>query len=34
VDSLQGLDHSTITYQPFVRNFYLEHPEVATMTPE
>ena len=31
IEPLPPVDHSTITYRPFKKNFYREHPEVAAM---
>jgi hypothetical protein len=32
VDSISGLDHTAITYEPFMRNFYIEHPQISELT--
>lgn len=34
VDPLPSIDHSTITYSQFERNFYKEHPEIEKLTQE
>lgn len=31
---LMAVDHSTITYKPFKKDFYVEVPELARMTVE
>lgn len=32
IDPLPPIDHSTIEYQPFQKNFYNEHPEISALT--
>lgn len=32
IDPLPAIDHSTINYQPFEKNFYEEHEEIKNMT--
>lgn len=31
---LKAIDHTTVEYQPFRKNFYVEVPEIAKMTSE
>ena len=33
-EKLGVVDHSTMNYQPFRRDFYIEVPELARLTPE
>jgi ATP-dependent RNA helicase DDX42 len=32
IDPLPPIDHSTIEYKPFEKNFYKEHPEITSLT--
>jgi len=32
IDPLPALDHSAITYQPFAKNFYEEHPDIVGLS--
>jgi ATP-dependent RNA helicase DDX42 len=32
IDPLPPIDHSTIEYKPFEKNFYQEHPEITSLT--
>merc|ERR1719234_1664490 len=32
IDPLEALDHSTITYEKFEKNFYEEHPEITALS--
>ena len=32
VDPLSAIDHSLIKYHPFEKNFYEEHPDIATLS--
>ena len=34
IDPLPPLDHSTVDYKPFSRNFYEEHADIAELTQE
>lgn len=34
VDPLPPIDHSKIEYQPFEKDFYVEHPDIKKITPE
>ena len=33
IDPLAALDHTQIEYQPFEKNFYSEHPDIAGLSP-
>lgn len=34
LQELAAVDHSKVYYQPFKKNFYVEVPELARLTPE
>jgi ATP-dependent RNA helicase DDX42 len=34
IDPLPPIDHSTISYDPFEKHFYNEHPEIESMSSE
>jgi ATP-dependent RNA helicase DDX42 len=34
IDPLPPIDHATVEYKPFERNFYEEHPDIAALTEE
>lgn len=34
IDPLPSVDHSEISYQPFEKNFYEEHEEIKSLTPD
>lgn len=34
IDPLPPIDHSTIKYEDFEKNFYIEHEEISSLTPD
>ena len=34
IDPLPPIDHSTITYSDFTKNFYQEHDDIAALSPD